>query len=64
LVVTTTWLKASRKPPAPWQEMLHVALMVADKSVPLQDIPLMIAVAEHTVAAFLGRSLESDGIPF
>ena len=64
LVVTTAWLKASRKPPAPWQEMLHVALMVADKSVPLQDIPLMIAVAEHSVAAFLGRNLESDGIPF
>jgi len=55
LVLSTLWLKSSAKPPVPWHRMLHVAEAVADRKLPLEEIPLMQAVAELSFTAYLGR---------
>ena len=55
LVLTTVWLKAAKKPPVPWEQMCHVAAAVAAVDTPLQQIPLMRTIAEHTVGAYLSR---------
>ena len=39
LVLTTLWLKSSKKAPLPWYRMFHVAQAVADARVPLKEIP-------------------------
>ncbi len=62
LVLTTGWLKAAKRPPVLWEHMFHVAEAVADKSVPLREIPLMIAVAENSVGAFMGRKIEEEDL--
>ncbi|MEA3544106.1 MAG: hypothetical protein U9R69_02675 [Thermodesulfobacteriota bacterium] len=54
LVLTTTWLKAAKKPPIPWGQMYHVAAAVAADG-PLAEVPLMWTIAEHTVGAYLER---------
>ena len=61
LVLTTGWLKNAKKPPVPWEQMFHVSEAVADYSVPLREIPLLIAIAEHSIGAFMGRTLEAEG---
>ena len=55
LIVATLWLKYSLKPPLSWEQMYHVAKTVADHSIPLQEIPLMRAIAEVTIGAYFGR---------
>lgn len=55
LVLTSTWLKAAKKPPVSWEKMCHVAMAVADIDTPLKKIPLMSTIAEHTVGAYLSR---------
>lgn len=57
LVVTTLWLKSSKKAPLPWYRMFHVAQAVADTGVSLGDIPLMHAIAELSFEAFMQRSV-------
>ncbi len=59
LVLTTGWLKAAKRPPVPWIQMLHVAEAVADKTVPLRDIPLLVAIAKYSVGAFMRREVEA-----
>jgi hypothetical protein len=58
LVLTTLWLKAAKKPPVAWQQLFYVAEAVADERNALEDIPLMTAIAENTVHAYLGRLAE------
>lgn len=55
LVPTTLWLKSAKKPPVPWEQMAHVALAVADTTVPLAGIPLLGTIAAHSFGAYLGR---------
>ncbi len=55
LVLTALWLKAAKKPPVPWEQMVHVAEAVADASVPLIEIPLMVMIAGHSFGAYMGR---------
>lgn len=55
LIQTTEWLKEGKKPPITWQQMYHVATALADPKVQLDDIPLMVEVAEATLAAHMGR---------
>lgn len=55
LVLTTLWLKSTRKSPIPWEQMAHVALALADTTVPLAEIPLMGTIAAHSFGAWLGR---------
>jgi hypothetical protein len=61
LVLSTLWLKSSPKPPVPWHRMLHVAEAVADRKLPLREIPLMQAVAELSYTAYLGRKERVGG---
>jgi hypothetical protein len=56
LVLTTLWLKSVKKPPVPWEQMAHVALAVADTTIPLVNIPLMGTIAAHSFGAYLGRT--------
>ena len=58
LILTTLWLKAAKKPPVPWEEMFCVAAAVADATVPLDEIPLMVMIAGHSFGAFIGRQEE------
>jgi len=55
LVLTTLWLRAAKEPTVTWPEMFHVAEALADPTVPLKDIPLMISIADATFAAYLDR---------
>lgn len=55
LVLTALWLMAAKKPPVPWEQMLHVAEAVADDNVPLVEIPLMVTIAGHSFGAYMGR---------
>jgi hypothetical protein len=55
LVWTALWLKASKKPPLPWRKMFHLAQTVAGGTVAMKEIPLMRAVAESSVSAYLAR---------
>ncbi|NVN90709.1 MAG: hypothetical protein HXX11_08890 [Desulfuromonadales bacterium] len=55
LTLCTLWLKSSRKPPVPWQQMFHLASMLADNKLKLARIPLMEMVANHTLGAHLER---------
>ncbi|MDT8441211.1 MAG: hypothetical protein RQ723_06090 [Desulfuromonadales bacterium] len=55
LVLTTQWLRSAKKPPAPWEQMAHVAMVVADKSRHLEQIPLMETVADITCISCEGR---------
>jgi hypothetical protein len=55
LVLTTLWLKSTRKPPVPWEQVAQVALALADTTVPLVGIPLMGTIAAHSFGAYLGR---------
>jgi hypothetical protein len=61
LVLSTLWLKSSPKPPVPWHRMLHVAEAVADRKLPLAEIPLMQAIAELSYTAYLGRKERVGG---
>jgi len=58
LVLTALWLKAAKKPPVAWQQMFYVAEAVADDQIAIADIPLMMAIAESSVQAYLGRLAE------
>lgn len=58
LVLTTLWLKAAIKSPLAWQQMFYVAEAVADDQIAIEDIPLMMAIAESSVHAYLGRLAE------
>lgn len=55
LVLAALWLKAAKKPPVPWEQLVHVAAAVADETVPLAEIPLMIMIAGNSFAAWMGR---------
>ena len=55
LVITALWLRSAKKPPLPWHRMFHVAEALADRGRPLKEIPLMVAIAEASFAAYLGR---------
>jgi hypothetical protein len=55
LVLTALWLKAAKKPPVPWQQMVLVAAAVADETLPLVEIPLMVMIAGHSYGAYMGR---------
>lgn len=59
LVITTLWLRFAIKPPVPWEQMYHVATTMADPVVPLNQIPLMRAVADSSIGAFFGRMQDS-----
>lgn len=58
LVLTALWLKAAKKPPVAWQQMFYVAEAVAADQLAIADIPLMKAIAESSVHAYLGRLTE------
>ncbi len=60
LVVTAAWLKAAKKAPLPWEQMYHVATAVADDTLPLKQIPLMLTIAEHSIEAYFGRLDDSS----
>jgi len=51
LVLTTLWLKSAKKPPVPWEQMIHVALAVGDENLPLERVPLMEAIADISFMA-------------
>ena len=55
LLITTLWLKSSRRAPIPWYRMFHLAKAVADESVPLGAIPLMNGIACLTFEAYQDR---------
>lgn len=55
LVVSTLWIRAALKSPISWEQMYYVAVTVADRSVPLKQIPLMRAIADNSIGAFFGR---------
>jgi len=61
LVLTTQWAKAAKRSPVPWMQLYHVAAALADDKLALQEIPLMIAIAEHTLGAYFGRLEEGGG---
>ena len=58
LVLATLWLKSSRKAPLPWHGLFHVAQAMADDSLPLKKIPLMVGVAQCTLEAHEARREE------
>ncbi|AMV70912.1 hypothetical protein JCM30471_27190 [Desulfuromonas carbonis] len=58
LVLAALWLKAAKKPPVPWEQMAHVAAAVADETLPLEEIPLMVMIAGHSFGAWMGRQEE------
>jgi hypothetical protein len=58
LVLSTHWLKSAKKPPVPWVQMFHVAEALADAKTPLQNIPLMLAIAEASIGAHMARVVE------
>lgn len=60
LTLCALWLKSSRKPPVPWQQMFHLAAALADNRVQLAKIPLMEMVASHTLGAHLERMEEEQ----
>ncbi len=60
LVLAALWLKAAKKPPVPWEQMVLVAEAVADEALPLEEIPLMMMIAGHSFGAYLGRLEEGD----
>ncbi len=62
LLLTAAWLKAAKKPSLPWGQMYHVAAAVADKSLPLKEIPLMVAIAENSIGAFMARKMEEEDL--
>lgn len=51
LVLTALWLKSAKKPPVPWEQMIHVALAVADEKLPLERIPLMETIVDISFIA-------------
>jgi len=58
LTLCTLWLKSSRKPPLPWQQMFHVAMAIAGSNLKLVQIPLMETVAGHTLGSYMARMAE------
>ena len=56
LVLTTLWLKSSGKAPIPWYRMFHLAAALADRALPLQEVPLMVGVAQLSFDASLERA--------
>jgi hypothetical protein len=52
LVICALWLKSGDKGPVPWHKMFHVAQAVADETIPLRDIPLMVSIARLTLEAY------------
>lgn len=56
LVVAALWLKSAKKAPVPWHKVYHVAQAVADESVPLKEIPLMLAIAKESIRASSARN--------
>jgi hypothetical protein len=51
LVICALWLKSGDKGPLPWHKMFHLAQAVADETIPLRDIPLMVSIARLTLKA-------------
>jgi hypothetical protein len=51
LVLTALWLKSAKKPPVPWEQMVHVALVVGDENLPLERVPLMETIADISFMA-------------
>ncbi len=60
LVLAALWLKSAKKPPVPWEQMVLVAEAVADETVPLTEIPLMVMIAGHSFGAYVARLQEGD----
>ena len=60
LILCAMWLKSSRKAPLPWHQMLHLAEAVADKRIPLAEIPLMETIAVQSLGACLARAEEES----
>ncbi len=54
VVLMTLWLRESTQSSVPWQHMFHVAEALAGGK-PLKDIPLMVSIAEVSLAAALER---------
>jgi len=54
LVFMTLWLRESTQSSVPWQQMFHVSEALAGGK-PLKDIPLMVSIAEVSLAAALER---------
>ena len=52
LVVNTLWLRYAKSAPVDWHRMFHVAQAVADRSVPLKEIPLMVSIAKKSLQAY------------
>ena len=48
LVINTLWLKHAVRAPVAWHKMFHVAQGVADTTVPLKEIPLMVSIARYS----------------
>jgi hypothetical protein len=61
LVLTTLWLKSSKRAPVPWYRLYHVAKAVADESLPLKEIPLMQAIARLSFEAYEDRRKSGAG---
>ncbi len=59
LTLCALWLKASRKAPLPWHQMLHLAEAVDDRFIPLAEIPLMKTIAVQSLGAFFARAEEN-----
>jgi hypothetical protein len=55
LFLMTIWLKNSRKPLLPWQQMFHLADAVYSGR-PLKEIPLMLSIAEITFSVAMERN--------
>lgn len=56
VVLMTLWLRESTQSSVPWQHMFHVAEALAGGK-PLKDIPLMVSIAESSLAAALERGV-------
>jgi hypothetical protein len=55
LVLTAQLLKSAKKPPVPWEQMVLVALAIADENLPLEQVPLMETIADISIIAFEQR---------
>jgi len=55
LVVNALWIRHAKSPPVSWHRMFHVAQAVADRNLPLKEIPLMVSVARMSFEAYRQR---------
>lgn len=52
LVIDTLWLKHAARPPVAWHKMYHVAQAVADATVALKEIPLLVSIARCSLQRY------------